>query len=100
MSAPGVIRRSTAAITINALPVKSSAPPTTTRISPSAKATPPSTRCGPKPGSAPAIAMHQKAAPKPMKAPASRASVAIRCRGSAALTTPAVSISAAISAGS
>ena len=46
-----------------------------------------------------AMAAHQKADPKPMKAPASMASVAIRCRGRAALATPAVSISAAISAG-
>jgi hypothetical protein len=48
-------RREAAAMTINALPVNNSAPPTITRISPSEKAMPPTSLATPKPRPLPVI---------------------------------------------
>jgi len=92
-------RPSTQAMTIRQLPVNSSAPATTTRISPVEKIKPPSSRAGPKPRPAPAMAAVKPAAPRAMKAPARNDRVAKGTAANAALLTPASSMRFATSTG-
>jgi hypothetical protein len=88
-------------MTIRALPVNSSAPPTTTRMRPSENTIPASSRTIPqgRMPTAPAVTVVAKTAPRAMKAPASTASTNVLTGSMAALRTPICSALAAISAG-
>ena len=71
-SCPVVICRAAQAMTTRLFPVNSSAPPTTTRISPSENASPASSRPGPKPSGLSVRTSVENMAPNATKAPASR----------------------------
>src|SRR5688572_8445919 len=82
------------------LPVKSSAPATTTRIRPSENATPPSRRSTPNGTSdPPAVTVVAKMAPRAMKAPARTESASVSAVDISALPTPTCSAFRAISRG-
>ena len=86
---------------MSTLPVKSSAPATTTRMSPSEKARPARRRATPAGSSdASADTVTEKMAPSAMKAPASTPSVSIVSVSCPALRTPVASARAAIWGGS
>jgi len=87
-------------MTIRLLPVKSSAPATTTRMRPSEKVTPAMSRVAPKGRSAvPAVAVVAKIAPRAMKAPARTASASVAGVESPAFVTPTSSAFLAMSCG-
>jgi hypothetical protein len=89
--------RAAHAMTIRLLPVKSSAPPTTTSTRPRLKTTPASTRMDPEGESpAPARATVKKTAPSAMKAPARTLRTESAERSKAAFRAPASSARSAI----
>jgi hypothetical protein len=88
------------AITIRLLPVKSSAPPTTTSTRPSAKTRPPSARTGPPGPEIPASTVVANMPPSPMKAPPSTARANSVTASRRVLAAPISSALRAISGGS
>src|SRR6266567_536524 len=85
------------AIARRLFPVNSSAPATTTRISPRENATPPSACLAANPREGSDLTITKYNAPRPMKAPAKILSINIESSGRRALATPIVSTFAAIS---
>ncbi len=93
------MKRLAHAMATRLLPVKSSAPATTTSIRPSEKVIPPMTLVGPRPRPLSVMARVAKAAPTPMKAPASTERAMVLENDSRALATPRSRTLPAISSG-